>query len=217
MTEMKPTFWKFFLSLVISLKIKARRNWFKLNVQWKNLRFYFSPALTVMMRNLKRRCDYLLCSLVSDVLQLQGVEALLLCQRSHHLSPGCSHFLQNRHHTGQLTPALLQRLRHLMDDASKTVLLYTFKKASVTSSGWWSSFVFLHLWPEAEGSRDSSNVCSRHTAANLLTELSDVWAGSVQVLQEDGEAWALLSWCQERPQACHLYPHAVQGSLGELR
>lgn len=76
---------------------------------------------------------------------------------------------------------------------------------------------FAHLLSKIEGSGNSSHICSRHAPAYLLTELSDIRAGSFQVLQQDNEARALLTCRQERPQTSHLHRHAVQGTLGKLR
>lgn len=77
--------------------------------------------------------------------------------------------------------------------------------------------LFAHLLSKVEGSRNSNYICSRHAAAYLLTELSDIRAGGFQVLQKDDEARALLTCGQERPQTSHLHCHAVQGTLGKLK
>lgn len=73
-----------------------------------------------------------------------------------------------------------------------------------------------YLCSKVQSSGDSHYVGSWHAAANLLTELFDVRAGSVQVLEKDGEAGVLLTGRQESPQTSHLHSHAVQGTLGKL-
>jgi len=75
---------------------------------------------------------------------------------------------------------------------------------------------FLYLWCKAESGGYSGDIGSRHAAADLLTELFDVGAGGVQVLQKDGEAGALLTRRHEGPQTGDLHAHAVQDILGEL-
>lgn len=77
-------------------------------------------------------------------------------------------------------------------------------------------FCIPHLWSKTNSSRYSNHICSRHATAYLLTELSYIRAGSVQVLQDHREHRALLSGCQERPQTCNLHSHTVQGTLAKL-
>lgn len=77
-------------------------------------------------------------------------------------------------------------------------------------------FCIWYLWSKIESGGHSDYVCSRHAAADLLAELFDIGAGSVQVLQKDREAGALLTRRQEGPQTSHLHPHAVQDILGKL-
>lgn len=77
-------------------------------------------------------------------------------------------------------------------------------------------FYFSYLRSKIESSRDSDHIGSWHATANLLAELFDVRAGSVQVLEQHGEATALLTRRQESPQTSHFHSHAVQGTLGKL-
>lgn len=73
-----------------------------------------------------------------------------------------------------------------------------------------------YLLSEVERCWDAGRVGSWHPAANLLAELPDVAAGSLQVLQQHGEVGLLLTRVQERPQSTNLHRHAVQGTLGKL-
>lgn len=100
-----------------------------------------------------------------------------------------------------------------------------------------------HLLPEAQRCRDARCIRARHAAPDLLAELPDVAARRLQVLEQDGQVRRLLpglreekgaqpsaggggtqhspphapSYLQEGAQSAHLHPHAVQGTLGELR
>jgi len=76
--------------------------------------------------------------------------------------------------------------------------------------------VCVYLRWEGQRGRDPGDVGSRHATTDLLTELSDVTTGSVQVPEQDGEIRPFLSRLQEGPQATHLHAHAVQGTLGKL-
>ncbi len=58
-------------------------------------------------------CVYLIHYFEHHVFYLQRCQSLCLGQRSDHLRSCRCYFLQNRHHTGQLLPAVCQRLANL--------------------------------------------------------------------------------------------------------
>ena len=76
--------------------------------------------------------------------------------------------------------------------------------------------VCVYLRWEGQRGRHPGDVRSRHATTDLLTELSDVTTGSVQIPEQDREIRPFLSRLQEGPQTPHLHAHAVQGTLGEL-
>lgn len=78
------------------------------------------------------------------------------------------------------------------------------------------TYLYGYLLFEVECCWDARSIGSWHSAADLFTKLPDVTARRLQIFEHHREVSLFLSHMEERPQAAHLYSHAVQSTLGKL-